>query len=208
MLTFLAFERDVRPQREGRTKRAYTLGVQRLQEIRLYHTIHSISIHAPPSSSSSASVHLQLLSHHLANASSMTAEKKYWTHPSEREDCESIPDSEKVTYEAFCHCKGVAYTVRLPRLDGPKPHNVSVCNCSICTKAGYLMVYPYADNFKLLKGEELLKSYQFASHRLRHRFCGECGSNLFLEIVTPREGEKMRVPCSVSISISFLLRRI
>jgi hypothetical protein len=50
------------------------------------------------------------------------------------------------------------------------------CNCSICTKKGYIWAFPHADNLKIVKGEaETLKDYAFAGKKLIHMFCPTCG---------------------------------
>ena len=53
-----------------------------------------------------------------------------------------------------CHCGRVRFEVIAPsRL------SVSECNCSICSKSGYLhLVVPKA-RFRLLQGEEFLTTY-------------------------------------------------
>lgn len=44
------------------------------------------------------------------------------------------------THDGNCHCGAVRFTVTLtpPLLE----QNVSSCDCSICTRNGYLLVYP------------------------------------------------------------------
>ena len=44
------------------------------------------------------------------------------------------------THEGNCHCGAVRFTITLTP---PLPEqNVSSCDCSICTRNGYLLVYP------------------------------------------------------------------
>ena len=46
----------------------------------------------------------------------------------------------RTTYKASCHCGAVRFTVALPV---PFPeYEINRCNCSVCTKNGYLLVYP------------------------------------------------------------------
>jgi hypothetical protein len=76
---------------------------------------------------------------------------------------------EAKTYQGSCHCGKVTYeiTTTLER--------VLECNCSICSRAGYLLTFVPAERFKLLSGEESLEDYQFNRHKIHHLFCTTCG---------------------------------
>jgi hypothetical protein len=57
---------------------------------------------------------------------------------------DSIPHTgsevKPTTHKANCHCGAVRFTVTLKY---PFPeYKINKCNCSICTKNGYLLVYP------------------------------------------------------------------
>jgi len=53
------------------------------------------------------------------------------------------------------------------------------CNCSICTKKGFLhLIVPQSD-FRLLQGESDLSTYTFGTHTARHHFCKTCGVQSF-----------------------------
>ncbi|KAF2708298.1 hypothetical protein K504DRAFT_381442 [Pleomassaria siparia CBS 279.74] len=83
------------------------------------------------------------------------------------------------TYEAICHCGAMQYSVTLsPPLTEQK---VVSCNCSICARNGYLLVYPYRENFNLKSGEDVLGSYSFGRKRIMHKFCSRCGSAVFFD---------------------------
>lgn len=83
------------------------------------------------------------------------------------------------TYHALCHCGTVRYTVTLsPPLDKQK---VADCNCSICSRNGYLLVYPSREHLVVQSGEEALRSYSFGVKRILHKFCGKCGSAVFFD---------------------------
>ncbi|KAF2017296.1 hypothetical protein BU24DRAFT_147716 [Aaosphaeria arxii CBS 175.79] len=94
----------------------------------------------------------------------------------------TLPDensSEAETYDAVCHCGTVEYSVTLtPPL--PKQKVVS-CNCSICSRNGYLLVYPLRAQFNLKSGDAALKTYSFGKMRNHHKFCGRCGSSVFFD---------------------------
>jgi hypothetical protein len=88
------------------------------------------------------------------------------------------------TYPASCHCGIVQYSVLLsPPLAESK---VVSCNCSICTRNGYLLVYPERSQLQVKSGEEMLRDYSFGRKRNLHRFCGSCGSAIWFD---PRMAE-------------------
>ena len=80
-------------------------------------------------------------------------------------------------YEGGCHCGAVRFSVRVDK------HEALACNCSICTKKGYLHLIVAKDRFTLLSGEDALETYSFGSGVAVHRFCRTCGIHPFY---TPR----------------------
>jgi hypothetical protein len=90
-------------------------------------------------------------------------------------------------YPASCHCGTVSYTVNLspPLLEW----KVVSCNCSICARSGYLLVYPPREQLYMSSGEEALKSYSFGPKKSLHKFCGECGSSVFFDPRMKERGE-------------------
>ncbi|KAF1359012.1 hypothetical protein EJ07DRAFT_89482, partial [Lizonia empirigonia] len=82
-------------------------------------------------------------------------------------------------YPASCHCGTISYTVSL---SPPLPEwKVVSCNCSICQRNGYYLVYPSREQLHMISGEEALKSYSFGPKRNLHMFCGKCGSSVFFD---------------------------
>ena len=49
------------------------------------------------------------------------------------------------------------------------------CNCSICTKRGYLLWMRPRDQLRLATPEAELATYTFRSGKIRHHFCPTCG---------------------------------
>tara|TARA_B100000963_G_C22624731_1_gene671732 strand:- start:1112 stop:1471 length:360 start_codon:yes stop_codon:yes gene_type:complete len=49
------------------------------------------------------------------------------------------------------------------------------CNCSICKRKGAIMSMVKNENFKILKGKDKLKLYQFKTNTAKHYFCSNCG---------------------------------
>ncbi|KAI9871442.1 MAG: hypothetical protein M1830_002909 [Pleopsidium flavum] len=85
--------------------------------------------------------------------------------------------AETTSYDGNCHCGAVRYTVTTQSLDVQK---VARCNCSICTKNGYLLIYPKHRDVVFHQGYDELKSYQFGNKNCEHKFCPTCGSSVLI----------------------------
>lgn len=77
------------------------------------------------------------------------------------------------TYGGGCHCKAVQFEVDLELKE------VMECNCSICSKRGWLLTFAPESQFRLLKGEEMLTVYHFNKKMVHHTFCKVCGTASF-----------------------------
>lgn len=49
------------------------------------------------------------------------------------------------------------------------------CNCSICSKKGFIHVIVPEQDFELLRGADALSTYTFGTHTAKHHFCKHCG---------------------------------
>ncbi|KAI5459314.1 glutathione-dependent formaldehyde-activating enzyme [Mariannaea sp. PMI_226] len=78
----------------------------------------------------------------------------------------------KKTYRGNCHCGAFIYEIDLPEIKA-----VNDCNCSICSKKGYLWLFPGGlDSIKIVKGSvDELTNYTFGKGNLHHKFCPHCG---------------------------------
>jgi hypothetical protein len=77
------------------------------------------------------------------------------------------------TYEGGCHCGRVRFRVTAS-LD-----RVTYCNCSICSKKGYLHLIVALEQFELVRGKEALATYRFNTGVAQHTFCSTCGIHPF-----------------------------
>jgi arsenate reductase len=73
------------------------------------------------------------------------------------------------TFEGGCHCGRVRFRVTADLL------GVTACNCSVCTKKGFLHLIVPKKSFLLLKGKGALSVYRFNTGVARHLFCKTCG---------------------------------
>lgn len=83
------------------------------------------------------------------------------------------------TYHGNCHCGLIMFTVTLPN-----PLNQSLitsCNCSICTRNGYLIVATKTENITWYAGEALLRTYRFGNRNRVHKFCHQCGTSVLMD---------------------------
>ena len=77
------------------------------------------------------------------------------------------------TIEGGCHCGRVRFRVRGDLA------TVTECNCSICTKKGFLHLIVTPEAFELLGGKDALTTYQFNTGTAKHTFCATCGIHPF-----------------------------
>ena len=95
-----------------------------------------------------------------------------------------------ITHTGGCHCGSVRYEVR-----APEDIQVSQCNCSICSKSGYLGLSVPRSRFKLLGGEDSLETYTFNTGVAKHFFCRRCGIKSFYIPRSHPEGYNINVRC-------------
>lgn len=95
-----------------------------------------------------------------------------------------------VTHRGGCHCGRVRFEALAPaRVE------VSDCNCSICSKSGYLHLIVRAGNFKLLSGSDVLTAYTFNTGTARHLFCSVCGVKSFYVPRSHPDGFSVNARC-------------
>jgi len=95
-----------------------------------------------------------------------------------------------ITHTGGCHCGRVRFEV-----DAPAEIEASDCNCSICTKTGFLHLLVAASDFRLLQGEEALTTYTFNTGVAQHRFCKYCGVKSFYTPRSHPDGISVNVKC-------------
>ncbi|KAI5249050.1 hypothetical protein E4T42_05451 [Aureobasidium subglaciale] len=74
---------------------------------------------------------------------------------------------DKQVYYGNCHCGAFKFSVALAPIK-----KAARCNCSICSRKGYLFAVPEsANDFKIEVGEDVLKTYSFGSGIAEHKYC-------------------------------------
>ena len=74
-----------------------------------------------------------------------------------------------MTYQGSCHCGRVAFEV-----DGDLT-KVMECNCSHCSRKGYLLWFVPKAKLRLLTPQANLGTYTFNKRVIQHHFCTSCG---------------------------------
>ena len=69
-----------------------------------------------------------------------------------------------------CHCGKIEAQINIKNFD-----KILRCNCSLCKRRGYIMTPVDPKNFKIIKGQDFLKLYQYHTKVANHYFCTECG---------------------------------
>lgn len=74
-------------------------------------------------------------------------------------------------HKLSCHCGDVQLELSLPDgLDDPRR-----CDCSMCRRKGYIVATVPLDGIRVLKGQAVMRMYQFNTMTAKHYFCGNCG---------------------------------
>jgi len=72
-----------------------------------------------------------------------------------------------------CHCGAVEFTAQ-GEID-----QVIECNCSHCSRKGFLLWFGPRESFCVTAGEDKLTTYTFNKHMIEHQFCSVCGCQPF-----------------------------
>ncbi len=76
-------------------------------------------------------------------------------------------------HKGSCHCGRIAFEA-----EGEIGPAIS-CNCSHCSRKGYLLWFLPRDKVKLLTPESDMATYTFNKHVIKHHFCPVCGAAPF-----------------------------
>ena len=93
-------------------------------------------------------------------------------------------------YLGSCHCGAIRFEV-----EAPEHIEADHCNCSICTKSGFLHMIVPLSRFKLLSGEDSITTYQFNTGIAKHTFCKQCGVKPFYTPRSNPDGIDINVHC-------------
>jgi centromere protein V len=89
-----------------------------------------------------------------------------------------------------CHCGRVQFEV-----EAPAEIEAIECNCSICSKSGFVHLIVPKSRFVLLRGGEFLSTYGFNTGVAKHLFCKVCGIKSFYVPRSNPDGYSVNVRC-------------
>lgn len=95
-----------------------------------------------------------------------------------------------IVHRGGCHCGRVRFEVT-----APAKIEVAECNCSMCSRSGYLHLIVPADRFKLVSGKDALATYSFNTHTAKHLFCSVCGIKSFYVPRSHPDGFSVNARC-------------
>ena len=70
-----------------------------------------------------------------------------------------------------CHCGSIKFTINT------KIRDLRRCNCSMCSRKGFVMGTALIDELTITSGEKNLTSYKWNTKIAEHFFCKICGIN-------------------------------
>lgn len=106
-------------------------------------------------------------------------------------------------YHGSCHCGRVSFEVE------GELGTVMECNCSHCSRKGYLLWFVPREHFELTAADADMGSYRFNKHVIDHRFCRNCGCAPFAYGTMP-DGQAMasiNVRCLEGVELESLVRQ-
>lgn len=89
-----------------------------------------------------------------------------------------------------CHCGAVRFEVLTP-----DAIEVEDCNCSMCSRTGFLHLIVPASRFRLLSGVDHLATYTFNTGVAKHLFCAVCGVKSFYVPRSNPDGFSVNLRC-------------
>ncbi|MBD8899746.1 GFA family protein [Rhodanobacter sp. DHG33] len=105
-------------------------------------------------------------------------------------------------HHGSCHCGRIAFEVE-GEFDAAME-----CNCSHCSRKGYLLWFVPREQLRVSTPEADMASYRFNRHVIDHRFCPQCGCAPFGLGIGP-DGKPMaaiNVRCLEGVELDSLKR--
>ena len=74
-----------------------------------------------------------------------------------------------MNHKGSCHCGKIKFEVK------GDFDSVKECNCSHCSRKGYLLWFSPKTDVSVQAEENSLATYTFNTHNIKHHFCSNCG---------------------------------
>jgi hypothetical protein len=95
-----------------------------------------------------------------------------------------------ITHSGGCHCGRVRFEV-----DAPEVLAIDDCNCSMCSRTGYLHLIVPKARFRITKGADAMTTYTFNTGIAKHLFCATCGIKPFYVPRSHPDGISVNARC-------------
>lgn len=102
------------------------------------------------------------------------------------------------THEGGCHCGRVRFRVTADL------SRVTECNCSICSKKGFLHLIVPPQQLELMRGADALTTYRFNTGTAKHTFCATCGIHPFYVPRSDPDKIDVNVRCLEGVDVGAL----
>ncbi|PCH60499.1 MAG: aldehyde-activating protein [SAR86 cluster bacterium] len=93
-------------------------------------------------------------------------------------------------YKGSCHCGAIQFEV-----DAPEKLRCEDCNCSMCSKSGYLHLIVPKSKFNLVSDDSGITTYTWGTGTAKHLFCSTCGIKPFYIPRSNPDGYDVNVRC-------------
>ena len=93
-------------------------------------------------------------------------------------------------YFGGCHCGEVKF-----KFNSNESIEIWKCNCSICKMYDYEHLFIGHDDFKIIKGNELIIKYSFGTKKAKHLFCKSCGVKSFYQPRSHPDSYSINLKC-------------
>ena len=105
-------------------------------------------------------------------------------------------------HQGSCHCGRIAYEIEADI------EQVMECNCSHCSRKGYLLWFVPRAQFQLQSPESALATYTFNKHVIQHHFCPKCGCAPFgFGVSNGAEMAAINVRCLEDVPLATIKRK-
>jgi len=102
------------------------------------------------------------------------------------------------TWQGSCHCGRIRFEA-----DG-EITGLSVCNCSICRRTGYVHWTLPPERFRLLAGMDEILTYEFGTRVAKHHFCRHCGISPFRRARSDPDQVDVNARCLEGVDVAAL----
>ena len=107
-----------------------------------------------------------------------------------------------MTHKGSCHCGQIKFEV-----EGTFDTAME-CNCSHCSRKGYLLWFVPRTQFTLKSPESAVAIYTFNKHAIKHHFCPKCGCAPFgLGASRGTEMAAINVRCLEGVELASIKRQ-